>query len=566
MALMLPTYISNEVSSSAEKKIFQLFQSTPKTEDWIVLHSLGLSEHITQTYGEIDFLVIAPNYGVFVIEVKGGRVKRENGIWTFTDRYGKTSQRSKGPFEQARDAMYSLRNYVTKNNGNINVPSILFGYGVMFPDIEFDDSSCEFSRAQVFDRNTHNLRDYIFQLSEYFKSNQKNRLFDRPLSNIQATSLMTLLRGDFDKKILLSVGIENIERQLISLTAEQYKVLDLLEDNSRLIVKGYAGTGKTLLAIESARKYALNGESVALFCFNSKLAKWFQSIFESLNLIERPAYIGTLHAFFEQESGKNGIPLTKYRNTEGYFDDLLPKMAIQAQKSSGTVFDRIIIDEGQDIVKKEYVEALSSFVRKGMTRGKWIIFGDFSAQSIYTTASAEEMYKIIDPENVIPKVTLKSNCRNTKQIGKEILNLSEFQEAYYFINEIVGEKVDFILYQDKQIQKEKLENLLKRLFEERVPPEKITILSENKWANSIVANISEYKIVEQFPGAKGNITFSTIQSFKGLENSVIIIIDVESYSHDKLMYVGYSRARSILYVFESENARAERIVALARKI
>lgn len=52
-------------------------------------------------------------------------------------------------------------------------------------------------------------------------------------------------------------------------------------------------------------------------------------------------------------------------------------------------------------------------------------------------------------------------------------------------------------------------------------------------------------------------TFATIQSYKGLENSVIILTDIESFSAEKLMYVGLSRANSGLYILESEAAKQE---------
>jgi hypothetical protein len=44
-------------------------------------------------YGEIDFLVLAPKLGVFALEVKGGRVRREDGVWYFTNRYGEDYKR-----------------------------------------------------------------------------------------------------------------------------------------------------------------------------------------------------------------------------------------------------------------------------------------------------------------------------------------------------------------------------------------------------------------------------------------------------------------------------------------
>ncbi len=83
MARMIPPRPSQDVKSAAEKKIFRMFETDPECKNFTVLHSLGLASHIKRQYGEIDFVVLAPNEGIFCLEVKGGRVKRERGSLVF---------------------------------------------------------------------------------------------------------------------------------------------------------------------------------------------------------------------------------------------------------------------------------------------------------------------------------------------------------------------------------------------------------------------------------------------------------------------------------------------------
>ena len=55
------------------------------------------------------------------------------------------------------------------------------------------------------------------------------------------------------------------------------------------------------------------------------------------------------------------------------------------------------------------------------------------------------------------------------------------------------------------------------------------------------------------------IRFSTIHSFKGLESQVVIMVDIEEVDDDKsqsLLYVGMSRARSLLILLIHERARS----------
>jgi DNA helicase IV len=95
------------------------------------------------------------------------------------------------------------------------------------------------------------------------------------------------------------------------------------------------------------------------------------------------------------------------------------------------------------------------------------------------------------------------------------------------------------------------------LENEKIKPENITLLSPFHRETSVVSKLS-LKIGNYNPQSTGMITFSTIRTFKGLENVVIILTDIESYQEKQLMYVALSRARSMLIVFESKNARIER--------
>ena len=87
MAIMIPSAISPDVKSNAERHIFEWFENAKDTEDWVVLHSLGIVNHNKYIHGEVDFFVMIPMLGIFALEVKGGRVKRTDGIWSFTDKY-----------------------------------------------------------------------------------------------------------------------------------------------------------------------------------------------------------------------------------------------------------------------------------------------------------------------------------------------------------------------------------------------------------------------------------------------------------------------------------------------
>jgi hypothetical protein len=74
---------------------------------------------------------------------------------------------------------------------------------------------------------------------------------------------------------------------------------------------------------------------------------------------------------------------------------------------------------------------------------------------------------------------------------------------------------------------------------------------------NVASKIKKYKI-SPVAGESNDITYSTIQGFKGLENSVIMLVDIQTYNKPDLMYVGMSRARNVLYVFETKHAKSYR--------
>ena len=134
---MLPGQFDLSTVSSAERKIFDLLKNDPGTSDWTVIHSLGLARRGRKPYGEIDFVLLIPGAGVFCVEVKGGDVACQDGEWTTMNRTGQIAKLKRSPFLQAREGMFALRDSVL-NRAPVGFPSsLVFGYAVVFPDVDF---------------------------------------------------------------------------------------------------------------------------------------------------------------------------------------------------------------------------------------------------------------------------------------------------------------------------------------------------------------------------------------------------------------------------------------------
>lgn len=457
---MIPNYITEDVKSNAERRVFQLIENDPNTEDWIVLHSLSIPRHEKLILGEIDFLILAPNLGIFAIEVKGGRISSREGTWYFTNRYNETNSKSRSPFKQAADGMYSVKDYIAKKLSD-EYQYFLYGYGAIFPDVDFDETDIEYERWSYCNRNDleSGIYHFIKKLSKFSAEKWKDKyhFFDnRKYPTVkQVKAVASLLRKDFDKPVLNSYLYNEIEKTIMSLTQEQFKALDAIADNSRIVCSGPAGTGKTLLAIKETIRSASNGDKVALLCFNKHLATYYQTFPE---LVNNPniVFIGTVHSYMRSIIGERSKELD-FDNPETYTEEM-PIIATDMIEPRYQV-DKLILDEGQDVITDNYCMFYDALIRGGFSRGKWVIFGDFENQRIYTPEIIDSLVDFIaDNTSGFVDFKLKTNCRNTRNIGKGIEIMSGVSVEKYLEKTEDGPKIEYYAGNNELV--EKIEDVL----------------------------------------------------------------------------------------------------------
>ena len=397
MARMLPPYVSPEVKSTGEKQIFELFKNDPATRNWVVLHSLNLSQHIRRLYGEIDFLVLAPQMGIFTLEVKSGEVKRKEGVWQYINRIGEINTSPKGPFVQAQEGMFSLLESIKARFGHNNrLTRLLFGFGVMFTHIRLDINGLEHEGWQVYDPDSRSqpVNEFIKQLSRNTIRKVKGcNWFDEKESLPTQTDVQELtdfLRGDFERIVNPIQKLQDIEEQLDRYTAEQFHCLDQIWKGEPCLFRGAAGTGKTMIAMESARRALAENKRVLLVCFNVLLGKWLNSQFPNA---DEQLTVTNFHKFL-----KSLVPSAtdQETNTDEYFKFDLPLLALEAI-DAGTIepFDKLIIDEGQDLITGENLDVFDALLKGGLSGGQWEIYGDFEKQAIFSDLTPTEMLDML---------------------------------------------------------------------------------------------------------------------------------------------------------------------------
>ncbi len=143
------------------------------------------------------------------------------------------------------------------------------------------------------------------------------------------------------------------DERLISLTERQMLILDFLSTRRRAAIKGCAGSGKTMIAMEKARRLASEGFEVLLICYNAALATYLaKSAPEGVTVMN-------FHGLCREFIKEGGFVLRPVKDQQELFDTVMPEMLLEAIDKIGPQFDAIIVDEGQDFKENWWLPLVS---------------------------------------------------------------------------------------------------------------------------------------------------------------------------------------------------------------
>ena len=560
---MIPPLCADD-TPPGERRVFDLLKNDTSCKNWIVLHSLMLPKHRSQTMGELDFVILVPGQGVVALEIKSHlKIEFTDGEWL----YGNNRKPGKDPFKQAREGMFSMRNELLKKTEWVY--KIPFAHGVCFPAIGFPIQSLEWDELQIIDQPTlasdgvgNAISKLLFETIEKKLSGSGVHTGPEELTTNRCEDLVSILRPSFE---MISVGKlvrAEQEAQLIKLTKRQYQVLDLVESNPRVILNGPAGTGKTVLTTEAVRRADLEGFRVAFFCYNRNLAKEIESHFDTA----APALITNIDSWLAEITCDSMTEASA--GSEEYFFEVLPEkaaLAILDNEKLCSSFDLLVIDEAQDLLKPHYIELFDLLLKGGLREGKWIMAGDFSHQVIYsdkglTIGDFRDKYKLSPTE-----LTLTKNCRNSPEIGTFVAQHSSISPLYSgYLRDSFDQDPSLHFYDDEETQLLKIRNKISELLKSGVSVNDIVLLSPSK-KNSAGRRLeadpnTPFKIREYGQTKRPSICYSTIHAFKGLESYAVILTDVNSIANDYeavLFYVATTRALSHLEIFCSSSVKTD---------
>ena len=514
----------------SERRVFSALKSALPA-GWFAWHSMRLCAK-GHDYAEADFIIACPDRGVLILEVKGGSIRKENGAW-----YQNKQQMSRSPLDQA----HRCRNILRRRFEESKLPCPHSGLAVFFPDTPVDSGLTQDDlRGKAIGSESFPYLDRIV------KSMFEN---DFPRKTTQAKGWISALHAMWceswipDKK--LSKRMAKDDEIRLKLDREQNKILDITGENERAIVEGVSGSGKSILAMELARREAARDRRVLILSFTESMALEF-----GRNLADpliSTSSVGMLALALLKEEGQEVI--REY--TPDFWDPVMRKSAGIVAVGRDPRWDTVIVDEAQDMGENAwtFIEACAG------PRSRLWIFTD-PGQTALAGRS-------IPPRLLQGSMKLKLDkpyrCPPAIQALVDVFSGNTPDRA--LISEGVNSGVIKIIGANSSDVARKIKKEINALIRDGFNLSQIAILSlrgvncsESIITRTEVLGIPTFQAAD--PKAADGLICDTFIRFKGLERPAVIVTDLR-YVTERLfsrMVIAATRATSALRIIDDRGS------------
>ncbi|QZY47261.1 NERD domain-containing protein [Mycolicibacterium austroafricanum] len=518
------------LANGAERKVWQALIDQLEPGD-LVIPGKRVTDHLKDH--EVDFFVAIEGAGIVCLEVKGGEVWHDGDTWR-----QKRRGREVGidPVRQAREACYALRSFI-ENDPRWSQGRLRWDHVVVLPNTDLPDDFAlpDCPRWKVIDRS--DLTDIAAKLRHVLHSQELDRPF---LSKDGIEQLSEALSGrGLPQRSVVSRALENEDAADI-LTEHQSVILDAIRLLNRVEIRGGAGSGKTFLAMEQARRLARDGQRVALVCYSHGLASYLERITAAWNRRQQPAYVGEFHDLGKRWGAPAGPDesLRTEQTVQFWEHDLPAQMTeLAMQLDDGQRFDAIVVDEAQDFADAWWDPLLAAL--KDDETGGLYVFTDEGQRVFHRHGSP--------PVPLVPLV-LDHNLRNTRQIANAFQPLVDHPMRFLggegpAVKYVACSRAEAMNAGDDEVE---------LLLEQGWRPEDVALLTtgtrhpeqRERQAAGNAAYWDSFWDADQ-------VFYGHVLGFKGLERRAVVLVVNEESAFDRSrerLYVGLSRARDQLVV------------------
>ncbi len=542
--------------SPAEDRVYGALRDT-LDDTFTAIHSVAwqsVDDRGRAIKGEADFVIIHPRRGFLVLEVKGGRIQRDatTSRWFSTDRHGMRFK-IKNPFEQASRNRRLMAELLAARLG-LREPPRMSGTGVVFPDAVGDKRSLGVLAHPDFVAMADDLPSLGAWIERLFESVDGGDAA-RTLPENWASTLEALIAPSVDLPMRLGLVVHATTEASDRLTAEQFSVLDNLARTRRVLVTGSAGTGKTVLALEKARRLAGAGVHTLLTCFNRPLADHLARCTDDVPGL----VVHNFHQLCYQWARRDGFngpdpdssevrdPEREKQLGSAYFDRTLPAAFVASLATHDERFDALVVDEAQDFSRPMQLALLKAL---RIRRSGYVFAFQDEGQGIFAGRRGWDHAGFMEYH-------LTKNMRNSRNIYEVVKRLYPADDATPTGHE--GSTPEFIPVEDSAGAVREIEARVRALATaDGVGLSQIAVLTAGRSELAAIApggRLGGFQVTQDPNGPAGTLYVDRISRFKGLERDVVILTGLgHPPAHNRaepLLYVGASRARSHLIVVDA---------------
>jgi hypothetical protein len=518
-------------ANASEQEVWGRLRAGLGPED-VLLANLRLTDQ-TKDH-EADLVVLMPDIGILVLEVKGRSVWYADGEWRIK-RNGKDVVIH--PVDQARMAKYSLRDYVERDPRWGSRTRVAWAHGVVTPHTEFGD---DFSIPSLPRWALHDANDQVVLVERVRENGWGLQHGQRPPKHDDVQAIADILGGRLSMSYDVNAEAAGNAATADRLTQEQATILDVTRLLNRVEVRGGAGSGKTVLALQQARQLThgrsdRKAQRVALLCYSLGLAEHLKRTVATWNRKDRPAFVGTFHEFGKQWGAPDGD-----RQDSEFWEERLPLIMAELAEglSEKEKYDSVIVDEAQDFADSWWRPVLKAL--RDENEGGLFLYSDEN-QRIFARFGRP-------PVQLVPLV-LDHNLRNTRQIHESFGPLAP---SRMYSRGGDGPAVRFVAASAEDALGA-ADDEVDRLLDEGWKPENVCLLTTGH-RHPIQVERTDFHDQDGYWKSfwdDDDVFYGHVLGCKGLERSAVVLCvnatDVRERARERL-YVGMSRATDELVV------------------
>ena len=498
--------------------------------------------------GEIDFVILDPERGLLVLEVKGGKEigydRRGNG-WYSVSRGGKTND-IKDPYRQAGRNMHALKREILHSGvlpGETSLP-FTHGYGCVFPHTFFGGDGMPMHVRPDITIDMQGLQSIEEQIDTLFQTWGKKSSGDAVLADYMNGIIEEVLTPTFQTDRPLRARLDAESALFMELTDEQAAIYNgILKENPQALVRGHAGTGKTVLAERRATELAESGHDTLFLCYNRLLADHLKAKLSGIENLR----VATFHEMADLLAKKSPWGEFPENPDQEFWEEGSAELLFDIVEAENIGYDAIIVDEAQDFRASWWLP-----VRAMLQEDSYFYVFYDPRQNVYDVDLAEI-------EDLPTSIPLTTNCRTTSAIRSflgKLTDLDGLKDAEHLAG---GQEVETLAYENRDEQLDILEGIVRNLKqEEGLSSSDILLMSPYRRENSVLGDrLAGYEVkpFDLEAPAEDTLYHTTILGFKGMDARAVILFDVARdhiASRKAHLYVGCSRARNLLYVVHED--------------